>query len=127
MYSTPVALGVGTADSAGDITVDVTIPSGTTGSHTLILYGVDNSGGVVALTKTVTVTAATSTPTPTGTDTTDPTDDPDPDNDGGLPKTGPEDMGMTLLWAAVALQIGLIAAVRASRSRSAAPAGKHRR
>jgi hypothetical protein len=126
MYSTPVALGVGTADSAGDITVDVTIPSGTTGSHTLILYGVDNSGGVVALTKTVTVTAATSTPTPT--DTTDPTDDPDPDNDGGLPKTGPEDFAMTLLWGAVALQIGLIVAVRASRSRGAAsPAGKHRR
>lgn len=127
MYSTPVTLGVGTADAQGAISVDVTIPSGTSGSHTLILLGTDNSGGVVALTKTITVTAATSTPTPTDTSTTDPTDD--PDNPGTLPQTGPADFGMTLVWALVALQVGLIIAVRASRSRPAEPAaaGRHRR
>ena len=127
MYSTPVTLGVGTADAQGAISVEVTIPSGTTGSHTLILLGADNSGGVVALTKTITVTAASTTPTPTPTDTstTDPTDD--PDNPGTLPKTGPGDFTMTLVWALVALQVGLIVAVRASRSRRPAVAGKHRR
>jgi titin len=128
MYSTPVTLGVGTANAQGVMSVDVTIPSGTTGSHTLILLGSDNSGGVVALTKTITVIASTSTPTPTPTDTstTDPTDD--PDNPGTLPQTGPGDFTMTLVWALVALQIGLIVAVRASRSRRpATAAGKHRR
>jgi hypothetical protein len=123
MYSDPVTLGVGTADATGAMSVQVTIPSGTSGSHTLILLGTDSSGGVVALTKSVTVTAVTSTPTPSE----NPDEDPDPDNDGGLPKTGPEDFAMTLLWGAVALQIGLIVAVRASRSRSTATAGKHRR
>lgn len=127
MYSTPTTLGVGTANAEGAISVDVTIPSGTTGSHTLILLGTDESGGVVALTKTVTVTASTSTPTPTDTSTSDPTDD--PDNNGTLPQTGPADFGMTLVWALVALQVGLIIAVRASRSRrpAAESAGRHRR
>jgi hypothetical protein len=127
MYSTPVTLGVGTASAEGAISVDVTIPSGTTGSHTLILFGTDDSGGVVALTKTVTVTAASGTPTPTDTSTTDPTDD--PDNGGTLPQTGPADFGMTLIWALVALQVGLIIAVRASRARRPAieATGRHRR
>jgi hypothetical protein len=126
MYSTPVTLGVGTANAGGEISVEVTIPSGTTGSHTLILLGTDSSGGVVALTRSITVTAASSTPTPTDTSTTDPTDD--PDNPGTLPKTGSGDFPMTLLWAVVALQIGLIFAVRAARSRRPATAsGRHRR
>lgn len=126
MYSTPVTLGVGTASAQGAVQIAVVIPAGTTGTHTLVLYGVDQSGGPRTLTKEVSVAAPSATPTPTDTNTTDPTDD--PDNPGTLPQTGPGDFGATLLWALVALQIGLIVAVRASRSRRPEPTtGRHRR
>jgi hypothetical protein len=116
MYSDPVTLGQGTADSTGKVTVSVTIPAGTTGVHTLILLGTAADGSPRALTKSVTVAVGSSD---------DPTDD--PDNGGTLPQTGAGDAWMTLLWAAVALQIGLIVAVRASRSRrTPSAAGRHR-
>jgi hypothetical protein len=127
IYSAPVALGSATASVAGAVSVVVTIPSTFSGEHTLALYGADVSGGEWTLTKSVTVTAATGTPTSTSTSTTDPTDD--PDNGGTLPQTGPGDFAMTLVWALIALQVGLIIAVRASRARrpAAAPTGRHRR
>jgi hypothetical protein len=121
MYSTPVTLGVGTADAQGAISVDVTIPSGTTGSHTLVLLGTKDDGSPWALTKTVTITATSSSATPTDTSTSDGSDD-----NGGLASTGPEDFGKTLVIALVVLQIGLIVAVRAARRPRAAVAGRHR-
>jgi hypothetical protein len=122
MYSTPVTLGVGTANAQGQISVEVTIPSGTTGSHTLVLLGTKDDGSPWALTKAVTVTAASSSADPTD----DPTSSDDGGDNGGLASTGPEDFGKTLVIALVALQIGLIVAVRAARRPRAAVAGRHR-
>jgi hypothetical protein len=122
VYSTPVELGQATADASGAVSIQVVIPADLTGEHTLVLYGTDASGSQFALTKAVSVGTATD---PTEDPTADPTDD--TDNGGPLPQTGPEDFAMTLLWGLVALQIGLIIAVRATRSRRRPATARHRR
>jgi hypothetical protein len=122
VYSTPVELGQATADASGAVSIQVVIPADLTGEHTLVLYGTDASGSPFALTKAVSVGTATD---PTDDPTADPTDD--TDNGGPLPQTGPEDFAMTLLWGLVALQIGLIIAVRATRSRRRPATARHRR
>jgi hypothetical protein len=122
MYSTPTTLGVGTATATGAASLVVTIPSGLTGSHTMVLYGKTTTGTPFALTKSVTVTAASSSPTPTVTATSD-------ENSGTLPKTGAGGSVTTLVWALVALQVGLIFVVRMARGRRPAqrPVGAHAR
>ena len=123
MYSAPTTLGVGTASATGAASLDVTIPSALTGSHTMVLYGKTTAGAPFALTKTVTVTAASSSPTPTDTSTSGET------NSGTLPKTGADSSVMSLVWALIALQIGLVFVVRTARSRrgSTRPVGAHAR
>ena len=110
MYSTPTTLGVGTASSTGAVSVTVTIPSAATGTHTMVLYGTNAAGAPHTLTKSVTVTTATNpTDTPTDPSSTD------AGNGGTLPKTGSGNGIAALVWALIALQVGLIVIVRASR------------
>lgn len=120
IYSTPEQLGVATASSTGDVSLSVVIPASLTGQHTLVLLGTKADGSPWALTKTVTVTASGG-----GDGGGDGSDD--GDNGSDLASTGPEDFAKTLLIALVALQVGLIAAVRGARRRRPVVAARHRR
>jgi hypothetical protein len=82
IYSVPAALVSTTSDGAGDVSVEVTIPQGYSGSHTLALSGIAPGGAARVLTLPVTVAAA-----------------------GTLPVTGPPPVGLL-----VAVGLGLVGA-----------------
>jgi hypothetical protein len=128
VYSEPLQLGLATASSSGDVSATVTLPADLVGQHTLVLYGVDAAGDAYALTRTVTITADDGSGGGGGDGDGDGTGDGSGDDSGGtLPQTGPEDFAMTLLWGLVALQIGLVIAVRAARTRRRPAPARHRR
>ncbi|WP_432984021.1 hypothetical protein [Dactylosporangium sp. CA-233914] len=88
IYSAPHALGTGTADAAGHAELQVVIPAGYTGNHTLALAGFASDGSARFLTVALKVTAAGLT----------------------LPVTGPSAVPLTAYGVALILLGALLAA-----------------
>ena len=126
MYSTPTVLAQTTASSSGAVSVDVTIPTTASGTHTMVMLGESPTGEQFVLSTTFTVAGATG------------------GNGGGgggggdeLAATGSRETLMTALIAFVLLQLGLVVAVRSYRAMparresdltaSAPTRGSHRR
>ncbi|QDZ15310.1 beta strand repeat-containing protein [Humibacter ginsenosidimutans] len=59
-YSTPQSLGTATADASGAFTASITIPAGTSGTHTIVAAGIDASGADAFLSAQTIVTPASS-------------------------------------------------------------------
>ncbi|WP_403022401.1 beta strand repeat-containing protein [Salinibacterium sp. GXW1014] len=99
MYSTPLRLGIATADAAGTFSARITLPAGVTGSHHLVALGVASDGAQHALVEKLSIAAAV--PAPEG---------------GALPATGAD--GASSVTGAALLALGLILFSFARRRRS---------
>lgn len=92
-FSTPLALGSTTTDTAGALSVAVTIPEALApGTHTLQLVGLDSESALRTVSLGLTVTEAQEEPTDTSVPTTEPpvTQPPTPDPNPAEPEPAPD-------------------------------------
>ncbi|MCW4385525.1 putative Ig domain-containing protein [Salinibacterium sp. SYSU T00001] len=100
MYSTPVPLGVVTADAAGAFSARISLPAGVTGSHHIVALGVSGGGTQHALVEELSIAAVSAVP-----------------GGSGLQVTGTDSAGLGSAAGAALLLAGLVLVGVVRRSR----------